>query len=63
MNIIEGIITKAQNYGDKDRLVTLFTSENGIMRGIVKGVGRKKMAATTPGTCVEYTIRKTKSGL
>ena len=63
MDIVEGIITRSQNFKDRDRLVTVFTPENGVMRGIVKGVGRKKMAATTPGTCVEYVVKTGKTGL
>lgn len=60
---IEGIITRSQNYGEKDRLVTLFTPTDGLITGIVKGVGRKKMGSTDTGAQVEYVITRTKSAL
>ncbi len=59
----EGLVIKVMNVGESDRLVTLFTRENGIIRAFASGaknIKSKKAAATAMLTYSSFTILKKK---
>ncbi len=59
----EGLVIKEMNVGESDRLVTLFTRENGIIRAFASGaknIKSKKGAATALLTYSSFTILKKK---
>ena len=59
----EGLVIKEMNVGESDRLVTLFTRENGIIRAFASGaknIKSKKGAATSLLTYSSFTILKKK---
>lgn len=62
----EGIIISALTYQDFDRIITVFTPEEGLIKFIYKGaISSKKggLAATTPLTVIELIYTKGKSEL
>ena len=59
----EGLVIKEMNVGESDRLVTLFTRDNGIIRAFASGaknIKSKKGAATALLTYASFTILKKK---
>ncbi len=59
----EGLVIKEMNVGESDRLVTLFTRENGIIRAFASGaknIKSKKGAATSLLTYSSFTVLKKK---
>lgn len=56
---VEGLVIKEMNVGESDRLVTLFTRENGIIKAFASGAKNmksKKAAATSLLTYSSFTI-------
>ena len=39
---VEGVVIKGTDYGETDRIITLFTKENGKVHGLAKGVRKGK---------------------
>ena len=57
----EGLVIKEMNVGESDRLVTLFTRENGIIRAFASGaknIKSKKAAGTSLLTYSSFTIKQ-----
>lgn len=53
----EGLVLRAINYRDRQRIITVFTKDRGLISLIVKGIHRKRldlMALTTPLSQAEY---------
>ena len=63
---VEGLVIKEMNVGESDRLVTLFTRENGIIKAFASGAKNpksKKAAATSLLTYSSFTILNKKGTL
>ncbi len=63
---VEGIVLKAFPYRERERIVTLFTKEMGVLTLIVKGLSKKNTALinlTSPLTAGNYAFRKGNSDL
>lgn len=63
---VEGLVIKEMNVGESDRLVTLFTRENGIIKAFASGaknIKSKKGAATSLLTYSSFTILNKKGTL
>lgn len=57
MQIIEGIVIKAIPFKDHDRILTVFTSEQGLVKLLIKGAEsprQKLSSATSPLTLAEF---------
>jgi DNA repair protein RecO (recombination protein O) len=62
----EGIVLRSLEYRDRQRIITLFTKEEGIISLIVKHISSKRstmLALTTPFTRGEYLYRRGRSEL
>lgn len=62
----EGIITSALAFKEYDRIITLFTPHQGLIKVVVQGAFSKKLgcgSSTVPLTCVEATCTRKKSEL
>ena len=62
----EGIVLRSLEYKDQQRIITLFTKEEGIISLIVKRISSRRsnlLALTTPFTRGEYLYRKGRSEL
>lgn len=60
----EGIILQSLNFRDYDRILTVYTTEEGLIKLIVKGINRPgKQLAGTPLTCAEFIYTKGNSDL
>lgn len=60
----EGIVLKRANFGEADRLITIFTKEHGKLSVLAKGVRKitsKKRGSLEPGSRCRLFIIKTKS--
>ena len=63
---VEGLVIKEMNVGESDRLVTLFTRENGIIKAFASGaknIKSKKAAGTSLLTYSSFTILNKKGTL
>lgn len=47
----DGLIIREQSIGESDRLVTVLTREQGILRAFVRGAKAMKAAALPPPSC------------
>lgn len=62
----EGIVLRSIEYKEKERILTLFTKEKGVLSCIVKGISQKKyhlLAQTSLFCQSEFTLRKNNSDL
>ncbi|MCI0382258.1 MAG: DNA repair protein RecO [Chlamydiae bacterium] len=63
---IEGIVLNSTLFGEKERIVTLFTPNHGVIRLIAKQLSQKNSShflLTTPFSHVEYQVSKGNSDL
>lgn len=63
---VEGIVLKAISFKENDRILTLYTPEQGVMSLYVRGLSKKKPTLTnlaTPLCRGEYLFRKGRSDL
>ncbi|MBI2742612.1 MAG: DNA repair protein RecO [Chlamydiales bacterium] len=66
MEETEGIVLKCLEYKDRERIITVFTKENGLVSLIVKGVwagSHDKLSATTPFCQAQYIFKRGRSDL
>lgn len=62
----EGLVLRALDYKDRQKIITLYTPTRGLMSLIVKGINRKKshlLTLTSPFTRAEYHIQIGRSQL
>jgi len=62
----EGIVLRAFDYKDRQRIITLFTQETGLISLIIKGISKKNfrlLSLSTPFSQVEVHFKKGKSDL
>jgi DNA repair protein RecO (recombination protein O) len=61
---VEGIVLKSFDYKENERIITVFTSQEGLITLIVKNIkNQNKMALTTPFCLAEFLFIKGKSDL
>lgn len=62
----EGIVLRSQEYKERERIVSIFSREHGVISLIAKGMSRKKpelLAATTPFCIADFCFLKGRSSL
>ena len=59
----EAIVLRCLDYKDKQRIITAFSKDNGLMSLIVKGISYQRLAATTPFYQMELLYFKGRSDL
>ncbi|MBS0653333.1 MAG: DNA repair protein RecO [Verrucomicrobia bacterium] len=62
----EGIVLRAFDYKDRQRIITVFTQESGIISLIIKGISKKNfrlLSLSTPFSQVEVHFKKGKTDL
>ena len=59
----ESLILTVDKYGDHDAIVSLFTRQHGLVRGVIKrGLTSKSRADVQPATLVEATWKARTTG-
>ncbi len=62
----EGIVLRSLDYKERERIVTLFTKEAGLISLIIKGLSKKNfhlLSLSTPFCCAEFIYTKGRSDL
>jgi DNA repair protein RecO (recombination protein O) len=60
---MEAIVLKAQDYKEKERILTLYTKERGLASVLVKGIGRRNAGITSPPAHADFTVKEGRSEL